>query len=43
MSSKTRSNYGTGLKKCLNPEKCICFECKDKRKKGRGESVRNKQ
>ncbi|MCP3683350.1 MAG: hypothetical protein GY861_11735 [bacterium] len=29
---KTRLNYGTGLKKCINPHKCICRECKEKRR-----------
>jgi len=31
MGYKTRSNYGTGLKECLNPEKCVCLFCKRKR------------
>lgn len=29
---KTRLNYGTGLKECINPHKCICIECKEKRR-----------
>ncbi|MEA2036162.1 MAG: hypothetical protein U9O94_01535 [Nanoarchaeota archaeon] len=31
-TAKGRSNYATGLKECMNPKKCICFECKAWRK-----------
>ena len=29
---KSKSNYTTGLSECMNPEICICFECKRMRK-----------
>lgn len=35
MGIKSRSNYKLGLKKCINPKICICYECKAKRKNKR--------
>jgi len=31
MGYKTRTNYTTGLKECLNPEKCRCIFCTRRR------------
>ena len=31
MGYKSRYNFATSLKKCVNPKVCICRDCKKKR------------
>lgn len=42
VNHKTRLNYGTGASGCFNPQKCICYDCKEKRAKAAFKKIVNK-